>query len=165
MTRSNRWPYSILAVVATSISLVGCEPTPVSATGAPIPLSAIDDAVAVHDTLVTPYEATVEFNNGAPPGTVVPSSTERLVVQFMSGRCSESNSTDVRLIRLTGNRDHYFAPSVQFDYGGGDGLSVYTHPTRFYVNPGTTLQFMAFPTTSTLNATCRVTITGYLVAP
>lgn len=153
-------PLTLLAVV---IPAAGCNPNPPAAQAAPIPVSIVDDD---HDpTLVTPYQWTVEFQNLPPGGSVTPSQSEELVIQFVSGFCNETSGVDVHNVRITGDIDHYFAPTATFDTGNDNGHSAFTHATRMYLNPGSSLQFMAFPTTAAATSTCRFSISGYLVAP
>ncbi len=157
--------YVALAVLIVTVGVSGCEPSGVqSAFGSPLPLSAV-----AHDPPVTPFQFTKEVTNQSSPTPQtfqMPASGD-FVAQFVSGSCSTSSNVPVSQVRITGGGvpSHQFAPTyVGEPDQNGVAFQSFTHAATFYVSSGAQLQFQAFPTTTPAAlATCRVSVSGYLV--
>lgn len=109
-----------------------------------------------------PFQHTASITNTIDVSIFTVPPDKRLVIEFVSGFCSTTQSVPVHTVRLSGSADHFLTPHV-FPTGPATSFAVITQHTRIYANPTAVLKLAVFPTSNSSTTTCSISISGHFM--
>lgn len=89
---------------------------------------------------------------------------KRLLIEFVSGFCTTTQTVPVHTVRLSGSVDHFLTPTV-FPTGPGTSFAVITQLARIYAAPLAGVKVTVFPAAANATTTCSISVSGNLTAP
>ncbi len=160
-----------LAGVAAAVALLSCgeifaQSQPVEVTNGRSDPALVAD---VEKPARRPFQWSGQFNNDS---TVVPYGdvltplrpNARTVIEFLSASCSNDGSGgDPYMIRVTTDYDYFFSMETR-PFGNGS-VSVATHKTLMYIEPGDDALVAVFPSAGIGYINCSVSMSGYYIRP
>lgn len=153
--------FTLLAVLTLAALAAGCA----SPTGEVLVTNSPQSPVPVRPGMPQgwePFQHTASITNTIDVSIYTVPADKRLVIEFVSGFCSTTQSVPVHTVRLSGSADHFLTPHV-FSTGPATSFAVITQQTRIYANPTAVVKLAVFPTSNSSTTTCSISITGHLM--
>jgi hypothetical protein len=154
---------TLVATVALAAATAGCastggDVTVVNSAQNPLPVRHVDRPGR------EPFHNTVTLTNTIDATLLNVPVDRRLVIEFVSGFCTTTQSVPVHTVRLSGSVDHFLTPTV-FPTGPGTTFAVITQLARIDAAPRTPVKVTVFPTAVTGTTTCSISVSGDLTSP
>ena len=111
-----------------------------------------------------PFHNTVTVTNTIDVTLFNVPADKRLVIEFVSGFCTTTQTVPVHTVRLSGSVDHFLTPTV-FPTGVSTTFAVITQLARIYAAPLAAVKITVFPTAANATTTCSISVSGHLAAP
>jgi hypothetical protein len=147
-----------LAGASAACASTGGDVTVVNSAQNPLPVRDVDRPGR------EPFHNTVTVTNTIDATLLNVPADRQLVMEFVSGFCTTTQTVSVHTVRLSGSVDHFLTPTV-FPTGPGTTFAVITQLARIYAAPLAAVKVTVFPTAATGTTTCSISVSGYLTAP